>query len=329
MVNFFYSISGYIFFSIFLVSVFCLLCITLFIILRQRKKLQSQSLRLLAVTEEERFTLERARHFVYRLDTRGIARYVSASIERITGRLPQEWRAHYATFLTDNICNQKAIEYIEKALRAGEKPPVFELEMFHKNGRRIYLEMSLQPTREVGNVTGIAGIARDISERKEMERELAKAHELSLSIIKALPFGMDIVDYNGNILYASEKFIAAFGHDIIGKKCWILYRDDKKQCTSCPLIKGVAVGQVLVSEVGGVLDGKIFEITHVGLVFNGAPAVLEFFNDITEHKRIQDDLNTKVQALQRFQSVTIDRELKMKELKARIAELEEKLEKYT
>lgn len=325
MIDFFYSSRGGVFFFIFLVLAFCFFCAALFIILRQRKKIKNQVLRLLAVTDEERFMSEQARHFFYRFDARGFVSYVSSSVERITGRSPQEWRAHYATFLTDHIGNRKAIEYIEKALHAGVKPPVFEVEILHKDGRRIYLEMSLQPTFKAGNATGIMGIARDISERKGMERELEKTHELNLSIIKALPFGMDIVDYDGNILYASEKFVAAFGNDIVGKKCWILYRDDKTQCVTCPLKRGIPVGQVAVTEVDGVLDGKKFEITHVGLIFNGVPAVLEIFNNITERKCIQDDLNAKVQALQRFQSVTVDRELAMKRLKARIAELEDKL----
>ncbi len=47
--------------------------------------------------------------------------------------------------------------------------------------------------------------------------------------------------------------------------------------------------------------------------------------DITERKKNEEILKKKVEDLQRFQNVTIDRELKMKELKQKIAELEIKL----
>ena len=49
--------------------------------------------------------------------------------------------------------------------------------------------------------------------------------------------------------------------------------------------------------------------------------------DITKEKETRDELARKIAALERFQKITVDRELKMKELKARIRELETELEK--
>ena len=47
--------------------------------------------------------------------------------------------------------------------------------------------------------------------------------------------------------------------------------------------------------------------------------------DITEEKNLRKELEKKLYSLGRFQKITVDRELKMKELKAQIKELESKL----
>jgi len=51
--------------------------------------------------------------------------------------------------------------------------------------------------------------------------------------------------------------------------------------------------------------------------------------DITEYRKSDEELRKKMRDLERFQKVTVDRELKMKELKARIAEIETKLNTRT
>lgn len=124
-------------------------------------------------------------------------------------------------------------------------------------------------------------------ERQRIEEELRKSNNFSQSILKALPFGMDIVDYSGDILYMSEKFQDIFGKDAIGKKCWLVYKDDKTQCLECCLKEGIEIGEVKSSETESTIGGKIFQIMHIGIIYQGKRAVLEIFNDITERKHIE------------------------------------------
>jgi len=46
------------------------------------------------------------------------------------------------------------------------------------------------------------------------------------------------------------------------------------------------------------------------------------FTDITDSKKIQDELKEKMQDLERFSKFAVDRELKMEELEKKIKELE-------
>jgi PAS domain S-box-containing protein len=117
------------------------------------------------------------------------------------------------------------------------------------------------------------------------ENKLRESEEFSRYLLKTIPFGMDIVDEKGVVLLQSENFKKFFGERAIGEKCWTLYRDDKIQCNACPLRRGIKVGETDVYESVGVLGGKIFEIVHTGMMFEGKKAMLEIFIDITERKQ--------------------------------------------
>ena len=68
----------------------------------------------------------------------------------------------------------------------------------------------------------------------------------------------------------------------LGEKCWELYRDEKKQCHDCPLLKNIRLGKTETIESHDLLGGRIFQISHTGMIYKGKKAVLEIFQDITE-----------------------------------------------
>jgi len=135
-----------------------------------------------------------------------------------------------------------------------------------------------------------AQLKKEISERWELEEKLRAAITINETLLKTIPFGIDIVDEEGNILYQNEKMESFFGEDALGKKCYLLYKDDKKQCLNCPLKSEIQFGQTKETEVDAVMGGKIFLITHTGMFYQGKKAVLEMFEDVTDYKRTQERL---------------------------------------
>ncbi len=141
-----------------------------------------------------------------------------------------------------------------------------------------------------GEISGVLGIYLDKTERKQAEEELKQSYAFNESLLKTIPFGMDIVDESGKILFQSDNFLKLFGEATIGQKCWELYRDDKKQCADCPLIGGITIGKTEAYESHGVLGNRIFEIIHTGMMYEGKKAMLEIFQDITERKESEQEL---------------------------------------
>lgn len=170
--------------------------------------------------------------------------------------------------------------HIQRIIESGSDR--FESKHRCKDGRIVDLEVSV-------NYSGVDGgrffaFLRDITERNQRENDLRQANILNQTILQTIPFGMDIVDEEGNILYLSPKLEKSIGKEAIGRKCWEVYRDNKMQCTDCPLRKNIASGKEETIETEGLFGGKSFQISHTAIEYWGKKAILEIFQDITERK---------------------------------------------
>ncbi len=146
-----------------------------------------------------------------------------------------------------------------------------------------------------GNIREMIGTIQDITERKLAEQARNESYEFNQSLLKTIPFGMNIVDEKGNLIFQSENLKNTFGKQAIGRKCWELYRDDHTQCRDCPLLQGIDLGKTATCETINVFGGRIFEISHTGMIFKGEKALLEIFQDITERKKAEDQLKESQQ----------------------------------
>jgi len=151
------------------------------------------------------------------------------------------------------------------------------------------------------NVFIVAWASKILSEKLTVaETKLRESEQFSRSLLQTIPFGLDIVDENGIVLFQSENLKKHFGEDAVGSRCWQLYRDDKTQCSDCPLRAGITVGETEVYQSSGVLGGKIFEIIHTGMLFEDKKAMLEIFIDITERKEAEEKIQLKNEELQKI-----------------------------
>jgi len=244
---------------------------------------------------------------VFRKDSEGRYIFVNTvfcqlkglTAEEILGKTPQELFEYESaieigrpsdTRNKRKLLADQADQHHEMIMRTGKS---IEIEEVYHNlyGSTQYMQVVKSPVfSSNGKIIGSQGVLFDITERKRAEIKLRETNELNNSLFQTIPFGIDIVDEHGTILFQSEKMKKLFGLGALGQKCWDLYRDDNCQCDRCPLLSGIKIGKTGLYETNGVLGEKIFQISHTGMLFRGEKAMLEIFQDITERKLSEIEL---------------------------------------
>ena len=173
--------------------------------------------------------------------------------------------------------------YIKQAINNSAKS--MESIITCSDGSHKYVETTLIP---IGNLLLL--FFADLTQRRLAEEALHQTHEFNELLIEAMPFGIDIVDEEGKILFLSKAMKDMIGFDAVNSCCWDVYRDDHKQCSNCPLKNDISFGKPETIETTQVFGGKTYQISHVGMMYKGKKAVLEVFQDITEQKKLQQEL---------------------------------------
>ena len=97
-------------------------------------------------------------------------------------------------------------------LKAGKRIEHFETERLHKDGRRIFVSLTISPIRdEVGNVVGASKIVRDITERKLAERD----RQNFVTVIENSTDFIGMCDLDGIPFFINRAGLAMVGLDSI------------------------------------------------------------------------------------------------------------------
>lgn len=168
-----------------------------------------------ALSESEahyRQLAEEASDVVWRLDSDYRFTYISPADERLRGYGANEVIGHHVfeLFNEEGIASlKKMAQQRQEAERHGPKieTQTFEAQHRCKDGSWIWGEIRYTPNRDAqGTITGFYGITRDITERKEHEKELLKIDKLeSLGALAggiAHDFNNILTGIMGNVSFA-------------------------------------------------------------------------------------------------------------------------------
>ncbi|MBF0275178.1 MAG: PAS domain S-box protein, partial [Nitrospinae bacterium] len=152
-------------------------------------------------------------YFCYIHDTNGTFQYVSPSVTKILGYSQNDFLNYFTQFYSDHPANNFARKSNELC-RQGYQQPSYELEVFSKDGRFHWLEISEVPIFDDDhNPLAVEGIAHDISERKEAESALKKGEENLARAQRIAKLGSWSWDVIYNILEWSEEIYRIFEVD--------------------------------------------------------------------------------------------------------------------
>lgn len=208
-----------------------------------------------------------------------------------------------------------------------------EMEVEALNGT--YLVSCTPVFDEKGDLLKVIHIATDITARKQTEDSLKKSEKKYKTLIEHLPQKIFLKDKNSVYMSCNENFARDLGinpDEIAGRTDYEFFprdladkyrEDDRNVLTS---------GQTGEIEEKYLLHGEEFWVytvkTPVTDEQGNVIGVLGVFRDITERKKMEKEKAQRIQDLEDFYQMAVGRELRIKELKEQIEELQERLVKY-
>ncbi|MFL6208317.1 MAG: PAS domain S-box protein [Pyrinomonadaceae bacterium] len=160
-----------------------------------------------------RSLIEHSSDVISILNSDGVRRYVSPSVERVLGYKPEELVGQNAFALV----HPDDVPGLAKLFAAGVKQPCFlitrELRYRHKDGSWRILEVTASNLLDNPVVAGIVINSRDITERKRAEEALLRTQarlRLINSISTAIRAGMSVAEIIANAVTQTQQYFSNF-----------------------------------------------------------------------------------------------------------------------
>jgi PAS domain S-box-containing protein len=160
------------------------ICLSLLwvVALRRRVNRQTQAIReqlahKAALERRYRQLIDNANDLVFIMDQEGRFISVNPACQRVTGYTPEEaLRMKLEQWVLSEMWLPLR-QYLDEQ-RAPGHSRVHEVSILSKGGRRVSLELSVSAIYDEGRITGLQGIARDITERRALEHQLHQAQKM-------------------------------------------------------------------------------------------------------------------------------------------------------
>ncbi|MBI5116783.1 PAS domain S-box protein [Candidatus Poribacteria bacterium] len=175
----------------------------------EKRALESQ----VAETEEYlRSLIDNANDIIYTLDREGYITFLNKMGQKITGYSfdsGAEIRGHYSEYVVKKDV-QKNEKKFHEAIEG--KPQRFESEIVSVDGRHVNVLINITPIRKGEKIVGVLGIARDVTERKQMEAQLLQASKMAAIGELAAGVAHEINNPVGIISGAAEQLQFVIDH---------------------------------------------------------------------------------------------------------------------
>jgi PAS domain S-box-containing protein len=185
---------------------------------------------------------------------------------------------------------------------------------------------------EHGKITHYQGIIWEITDRIKLESSLKKSMKKYQDLVEGSRDGYIMTDINDHIIQYNTMFKNMTGYtdkELKDKKLKDLTPVEwhKKTIEMNKQTLKNGYSEIYEKEIIR-KDGRIIPVEFRKYLVkeDGKPkAVWSYVRDITEHKKIEEEIAEKIKTLEKYKNLTVGRELRIIELKEKVKKLEEKL----
>ncbi|MBK6595343.1 MAG: PAS domain S-box protein [Burkholderiales bacterium] len=261
-----------------------------------------------ASEQRHRLLADNATDVIWTMDLQGRFTYVSPSVEKLLGFtsaevLPQKLEQMVCAGSLQTVT--QVLARAIAALNAGEPVADFrgELEQPCKNGTIIWTEITASALRDLdGQVVGILGVSRDISERKQVQATLQASELRFRNLLQETPF-ISVQGYGptGVTRYwnkASETLYGYSAQEAIGRNLIdLIIPSDMQAGVREAISAAFSTGQAIPTDELSLQrkDGSRVDVisSHVYVHIPGqAPEMFCLDIDISERKRAEREITT-------------------------------------
>jgi len=305
-----------------------------------RKERKSHELALIANERKMRRILETANEGFGVVDNNYVVVEVNEAMCQIVGRPREELLGRKINDFADE--ENRSILEEQIALRNRGESGSYEISVARPGGERVLCLFNVSPLFDENGVkTGAFGMCSDMTSRKLMEAELRASETKNRLILNSVGEGIFCVDMQQHVTFFNDACSLLLGYgaeEINGRDIHGLIHHSYADGTdypaeNSPILQTCISGrkQIVNGEMFWRKDGTCFQseysVTPISDRSGETAGAVVVFRDITERKKSEEELNRRMEELERFNRLTIGREEKMIELKHEINTLLEELGK--
>jgi PAS domain S-box-containing protein len=266
-------------------------------------------------------------------DNKGLITFYNKGAAEIFGHHPSDILGKP---VLDFYVRKKDAKTVKQMLLKSKEGKIsdFETQFLTRDGRTVFVNMSATLIRdEEGKVAGALGINRDITQRKTLEREVKESEERYRTMVESAHDMVAIIGEGSRLKYVNEKAEELTGYsreELVGMNFRDLLNKGSRRSVLDRLRKkrrGETVPLRYEFEIirkSG--EKRRVESSSSNLTdTDGSMDTIAYIRDITERKQYEEALKEKLEELEKWYKLTVDRELKMIELKNEIRALANEL----
>lgn len=268
----------------------------------------------LAESEERyRALFDSARDVIVTLAPDGRITSLSPSFETFMGWPRESWLGRTFDGLLAHEDTPRALEFFDRILQ-GETLRAFRLRMHTRSGEELVVELNLAAQFKDGQVVGILGIARNMTE-EQREEDIIKASERRFrALIENSSDAISLISVEGTILYESPSVSRVLGYspeELVGREVFeLLHPDDLPQVMQLFARIIQQPGEIITAIARyGHKDGSWLWIEGTGsnlLEEPGVGAIVVNYRDVTEQVLSEEELRRHVETMSALYGITRD-----------------------